>query len=774
MTDARPSKENLPGEMKSVIFLTNRWLSRQHLSEFHLYNILSGPNRSFPAQKTCLLFLLCTCICFSALAQKKNDAFQLHIREASSPVTIDGAMDEPAWLEAEVATDFYMMLPMDTSKANVRTEVRMSYDKDHLYLIAINYHALPGPYMVESLRRDFAFGKNDNFLLFMDPFDDLTNGFSFGANAAGAQWDGIMYEGGKVDLSWDNKWRSEVKNYDDRWVFEMAVPFKSIRYKKGITKWGINFSRLDLKTTEKSSWTPVPRQFPSAALAYTGNLIWDKAPPAAGLNVSIIPYTLGGLTRNHEAGIATKSQLDIGADAKIALTSSLNLDLTVNPDFSQVEVDRQVTNLDRFELFFPERRQFFLENGDLFANFGYASNRPFFSRRIGLGVPIQYGARLSGKINKDWRVGIMDIQTDRVDDNSRFLPAQNFAVVALQRRVFARSNIGAIMINKESIHYSASDSAPGLNPYNRNIGLEYNLASSNNIWTGKAMFLKSFTPGVAGRDFTHAANLQYNSRKWILSGEYEYIGRNYNAEVGYVPRRGFVKVNPFASRLFFPRGTRVLSHGPAINSTFYSDETMQKVTDHETALIYKVSFRTQAVLMAWVAENYVELLSPFDPTNSGLDSLATGTQHSWNSFGFDYVSKPQSLFTYRLSMRQGGYYQSGSRFNLTGDIGYRIQPYVSFLLSATYNDIDLPDPWNNRRFWLIGPRLDVTMTNKLYFTAFAQYNEQQNNVNLNTRVQWRYRPASDLFIVYTDNYFPEHFNVRNRALVLKLTYWWNL
>lgn len=720
------------------------------------------------------LFLLFTFLSASGFAQKKNETFRLNIRKASSPVIIDGVMNELAWEEAEVATDFYMMLPMDTSKANVRTDVRMTYDEDNLYLIAVNFHEVAGPYVVESLRRDFVFGKNDNFLLFMDPFNDLTNGFSFGANAAGAQWDGIMYEGGKVDLSWDNKWRSQVKNYEDKWIFEMAVPFKTIRYKRGITTWGINFSRLDLKTTEKSSWTPVPRQFPSAALAYTGDLVWDRPPPDAGPNVSIIPYALGGLTRDHEKGTSAKSRLDVGADAKIALTSSLNLDLTVNPDFSQVEVDRQVTNLDRFELFFPERRQFFLENGDLFANFGYASNRPFFSRRIGLGVPIQYGARLSGKINKDWRIGAMDMQTERVNEDDVFLPSQNFAVIALQRRVFARSNIGAIIINKESLGYSDSDSAAGVNPYNRNVGLEYNLASANNIWTGKTLFLKSFSPGEKGRDFTHAANLQYNSRKWIISGQYEYIGSNYNAEAGYVPRRGIVKFNPVTSHLFFPKGSRILSHGPGINSTYFFNEALTATIDYETILMYKISFRTQAVLTLWGAENYVKLLRPFDPTNSGLDSLEAGTVHRWKSFGFDFVSKPQSVFTYMLSMRQGGYYQSGTRFNLSADIGYRFQPYVSLLLSAAYNDIHLPEPWNERRFWLIGPRLDVTMTNNLYFTAFAQYNEQQKNVNLNTRLQWRYRPASDIFIVYTDNYFPETFHVRNRALVVKLTYWWNL
>jgi hypothetical protein len=170
----------------------------------------------------------------------------------------------------------------------------------------------------------------------------------------------------------------------------------------------------------------------------------------------------------------------------------------------------------------------------------------------------------------------------------------------------------------------------------------------------------------------------------------------------------------------------------------------------------------------------VQLLQPFDPTNTGKDTLARGTKHSWNAFGFDYISKPQSLFTYTFSTRYGGYYADGTRLSVSADLGYRFQPYVSIVASAVYNDIRMPGPWNKTRFWLIGPRLDVTMTNKLFFTAFVQYNEQQKNMNLNTRFQWRYKPASDLFIVYTDNYFPSPINVRNRAVVLKFTYWWNM
>ena len=210
---------------------------------------------------------------------------------------IDGVMNESAWQEAETANNFFMVLPMDTSKALVNTEVKMTYDRENIYIIAVCRLPKKAPYMVESLRRDFAFGKNDNFIFFLDPYNDLTNGYTFGANAAGAQWDGLLYEGGKADLNWDNKWNSVVKNYGDKWIFEAAIPFKTIRYKKGISEWGVNFSRLDISTPEKSSWAPVPRQFPTASLAYTGRLIWDQPLADPGLNLSFIPYGLTGLSK---------------------------------------------------------------------------------------------------------------------------------------------------------------------------------------------------------------------------------------------------------------------------------------------------------------------------------------------------------------------------------------------------------------------------------------------------------------------------------------------
>lgn len=728
---------------------------------------------NYPFNKLITALLIVSVTYLNSYGQKKNEAYRYRIHKAPAAIKVDGVLDDAGWKDAEIAKNFYMVLPMDTSFAKARTEVRMAYDDRNIYLVAECFQAVPGPNYVESLRNDWNFGKNDNFLMFLDPFDDQTNGFAFGSNAAGAQWDGMLYGGNSVDLNWDNKWQSVVKNYDNRWILEMAIPFKSIRYKKDISKWGINFSRLDLKTSEKSSWAPVSRQFPTASLAFSGILEWDQPPPPVGSNISLIPYALGGFAKNYDPNTDLRYRKNIGIDAKIALTSSLNLDLTVNPDFSQVEVDRQVTNLDRFELFFPERRQFFLENGDLFANFGYGSIRPFFSRRIGLGVPIRFGARFSGKPDKNWRIGAMNMQTGAVDNTG--LPAQNFTVASVQRRVFSRSNIGVIFINKQSVSdYPGGElTQPIYNSYNRTAGLEYNLASPNNRITGKVLGLKSFTPGKRGDDFVQAGDLQYAGRKMFLSWQHEYVGKNYTAEVGYVPRQGYFKINPRAGYTFFPKGGKILSHGPQLVYLSYFNTSLKR-TDDEAFLNYSFTTRKQSTFSTFVSYDYVQLLQPFDPTNFTKDTLARGSKHRWNAWGTSFNSKPQSVFTYSFSSRYGGYYANGTRLNLTADLGYRFQPFVSLALSTSYNHIDLPKPWNQHTFWLVGPRVDVTMTNKLFFTTFVQYNNQQNLVNLNTRLQWRYKPASDIFFVYTDNYLPAPFSIRSRAMVLKWTYWWNL
>jgi Domain of unknown function (DUF5916)/Carbohydrate family 9 binding domain-like len=716
--------------------------------------------------------LLCLLVAAMASAQKKNEARQYHIARATGPIAIDGQIDEAAWQTAELATDFHMVLPMDTSRATLRTEIRMAYDNQFMYISAVCFqtHRI----MIESLRRDWNFGRNDNFIFFMDPFDDQTNGFSFGANAAGAEWDGQQFDGGSVNLNWDNRWFSKVKRYADRWVFEAAIPFRTLRYKAGIDRWGINFSRNDLTTTEKSAWAPVPRQFPTSSLAYSGVLVWDVAPPKPGPNISAIPYVLGGVSKSYQPEQDPKFKRNIGGDAKVAITSSVSLDLTANPDFSQVEVDRQVTNLDRFELFFPERRQFFLENSDLFNNLGYGTLRPFFSRRIGLNTQMQYGARLSGRLTKDWRIGLLNAQTAATNDGKT--PVQNFAVATVQRRVFSRSNLIGFLVNRQAIN--AVNGAAASPAFNRNAGLEFNLASKTEVWRGKFLYFKSFGPQKTTRDYAASGFLRYNNRKLNFDIQQEYIGDNYNPEVGFVPRRGFYKTSVNAGYNFFPKSGPILTHSPGVSAFTFFGSNWGRTVENEIALFYNINLRTRANFTAWTGINYIDLLAPFDPTQRNGTLLPSGTKHDWRSWGTIFSSKPQALFTYGFETRYGGYFADGTRTRLSANMAYRVQPWGSLALSADYNDIRFPGDniygLTNARFWLISPRLDVTLTKSLYFTAFLQYNEQTDNVNLNTRFQWRYAPASDLFIVYTDNYLPEGFGVKNRAFVLKCNYWWNI
>ena len=281
------------------------------------------------------------------IGQVNTNNYRLSIQKTNEKIKIDGVLDEVTWKNATVAGDFFMITPVDTGKATQFSEARMSFDEENLYLSIIFFNnSKQGAYVVESLKRDFSFGKNDNFIVAIDPFNNQNTGFAFGLNAYGAQWDGTMFNGRNVDLNWDTKWYSEVQFDEEKWVCEIAIPFKSIRYNEDISEWGINFSRLDLKASEKSSWAPVPRQFPSVTLAYAGALVWETPPPKQSSNVSLIPYLSNNL--NSENNTTANYAFKVGGDLKYGLTSAMNLDVTINPDFSQAEVDQQVTTLDRF------------------------------------------------------------------------------------------------------------------------------------------------------------------------------------------------------------------------------------------------------------------------------------------------------------------------------------------------------------------------------------------------------------------------------------------
>ena len=742
-------------------------------------------------QKYIYLVLLVSIPIF-VFSQKRNENYKMHIKQSQGVLKIDGKLDEAAWFSAAAVSDFMMVNPFDTLCSKLRTDVRMTYDDKYLYISAECFLQSESNYVVESLKRDFSFGSNDNFLVFIDTFEDKTTGFSFGANAAGAQWDGQMSEGAKMNLNWDNKWESATTYNNKSWIFEAAIPFKSIRYRGNSTRWGINFSRLDLKAKEKSSWAPVPRQFPTAALAYAGVLVWDTPPPTPKQNISVIPYVLSGISANYETKNPANFRNQIGGDIKVSISSSMNLDMTLNPDFSQVDVDRQQTNLDRFELFYPEKRQFFIENSYLFDGFGTENIRPFFSRRIGLALnpktgiyeqtPITYGARLSGKLTNDWRIGVLNVQSERIE--AKGVPTQNYSMVAFQRKLFARSNVGVFMINKQSFIDTDLQRQNGFLEYNRNIGVEYNLASANNFWTGKIFYYGSLTPQNKDENFSHAASLAYQDNNWIISWKHQWVGANYNPEVGYVPRVNYTYINPEFGKIFYPKNKSSKLFYLTLRATSMNYWNNQGVkTDNTTYMAIEGKLKDQSSFGTFLSYDYVKLLYDFDATRMGNTALKKGTDHAWNAINLLYKSSPIKLLTYSTTARFGGYYGDGWRTGITGEIGYRFQPFGSISMALDYNDIqDVIIPGTDvatakkvsSQFWIIRPKIDITFTNKLFFATFFQLNQQTKNINLNARLQWRYKPASDLFLVYTDNYFPEIFQIRNRALVLKLNYWLNL
>jgi len=703
------------------------------------------------------------------IGQVNTDDYRLSIQKTNEKIKIDGVLEEAAWKNAAVAKDFFMITPVDTGKATQFSEARVSFDDENLYIAIIFFNnSTQGKYVVESLKRDFSFGKNDNFLVAIDPFNNQNTGFAFGLNAYGAQWDGTMYDGRSVDLNWDTKWYSEVQFDEEKWVCEIAIPFKSIRYNEEITEWGINFSRLDLKASEKSSWAPVPRQFPSVTLAYAGALVWDSPPPKQSSNVSLIPYLSNNL--NSQDNATPNNTFKVGGDLKYSLTSALNLDVTVNPDFSQAEVDQQVTNLDRFELFFPERRQFFLENGDLFSNFGYTTIRPFFSRRIGLNVPIQGGIRLSGNLDENWRIGIMDIQTRQ--DEGLNLAAENFGVVTLQRKVFDRSNLSVIFVNKQAINLNNDQN--NTSAYNRNVGLEYNYFSADNLWNGKLLFLKSLSPLAKQQGEVFSSHIGYQSTRWNWRLQQEYISGNYSAEVGFIPRNNYIKLQATGGYLYYTnKETPLLSHGPRVGRTYYFDTDFNK-KDQTQQLDYLFNFKNRSRFTLGIRRQYIELLTDFDPLRTQIAKLTAGTKHEWNSFTFSYDAKPQNRFTYSAELITGGYYDNGKRNAFLGEFGYRFQPYLELSSLVNYNKIELPAPWNTNSFWLLGIKSNLTLTNKIFFSNLFQYNEQLGLWNFNSRFQWRYKPASDIFLVFNSN----EISVPNVAtgwnLTLKVNYWLNL
>lgn len=704
------------------------------------------------------------------------------LKRSEQPIRIDGKVDEGAWRMGSPARQFWEYFPTDSVLSDTKTEIFMTYDDRNLYIAAICY-SVGDEYIINSLRRDFRAGGNDNITFILDPFQDQTNAFVFGMNPLGVRREALIANGGQnwddFDESWDNKWNGASYIGDGFWSCELAIPYSTIRFKEGETEWNFNAYRFDMQSNTRTTWARIPQNQTIMSLAYMGKMIWDEPLKKQGSNVAVIPYASSGYNQDFEEGESANYNSGIGGDAKILVSSGMNLDLTFNPDFSQVEVDQQVINTDRFEIFFPERRQFFLENADLFSGFGFGSINPFFSRRIGVSRdtstgqniqnPILMGARLSGKLDNNWRLGLLNMTTDK--DEANGLPRFNYSVAAVQRKVSTRSNLGMIFVNKQSVSDLSSDSTSTYDPFNRVLGLDYNLANKDNSVVGKVFYHQAFTAEDDDEDeninrFATGARIRYRKRKFELGYEHQYVGEGYDAQVGFVRRRDFFRVNPNARIFFYPKKGSINQHSINADVDFLWRPELGK-TDHNLRLFWDVDLRNTGGMFATINNTYIYLTDGFDPTRTDSEELPGERAYSFTSFSFSYRSDRRKLFSYRINPTFGQFY-NGYRYGLSGSFTYRFQPFGSININYNYSRIELPKPFASASLFLIGPRIDITFSKSLFWTTFLQYNSQIENFNINARFQWRFKPVSDLFLVYTDNYFTDVFRIRSRALILKL------
>ncbi len=713
-----------------------------------------------------------------------QDTIKAKVNFSTQEILIDGYEKEKVWETADEVTDFWQWFPTDNLRAEQRTVAKFLVDDINLYILIKSFSKTPD-YVVPSLRRDFLGSGNDNVTIILDTFMDGTNGFMFGTNPFGVKRESLISNGGDswdkdFNQSWDVKWETEASQQEGFTISEIKIPLKSIKYPENSTQWRVNIYRHDTDTKQWYTWANIPQNQGISGLAYTGILNFEKPLTKSTATVAIIPYVGGSVQKDFDTD-ERKSIFNYGGDAKLSIGSGMNLDLTINPDFSQVEVDDQIINLTRFEVTLPEKRQFFIQNSDLFANFGDRREaQPFFSRRIGVAKDttgaafenkIIAGVRLSGKINNNLRLGFLNMQTDK--DVSNQIAANNNTVFTLQQKVLDRSNINFIFVNRQTTGNPDFDHAQDL--YNRVVGVDFNLASKSNQWTGRAFLHNSFSPDQKNDAYASGVSFEYNVRSHSFNYGGTLIGDNYQSDLGFIRRTGIFKnYLRYTHRIWLD--SKLLRSINLSQSLYYIGRPKENylMTDRGLWSSIEFSFINQAKLQLRYSNRYTYLLNSFNPSRiSNSESLEALSDYNYDDLELSFRSDPSGIFNYNIKSSYGGFY-NGTKFSISTRMNYRIQPYFTASMRFNYDKIKLPAPYASTNLILIGPKVDVTFNKKLFWGTFFQYSSQSDNFGINSRLQWRFSPLSDFYLVYNDNYFvSDTFVPKVRSLTFKLTYWFN-
>ncbi|MCZ6768055.1 MAG: DUF5916 domain-containing protein [Acidobacteria bacterium] len=688
---------------------------------------------------------------------------EIFARPTNMPIELDGVLDEPAWAEAEPATDFIQREPFQGEPATEKTEVRILYDDKAIYFGISAFESEPDKVIINSLREDFTIRENDGVSVYLDTFNDDRNAFGFYINPAGAKRDVQSVDQGRNENpAWETVWDVKTKITEEGWFAEIRIPFKSLRFSESrVQTWGINFQRRIRRRSEQSFWAPIPRSFASFNVSFAGTLrgVEDVHP---GQNFKVKPFLTSQFRKF--SGDDFDTLVDLGLDLKYSLTSGLTLDATLNTDFSQVEVDEQRINLTRFSLFFPEKRDFFLENSGIFlfaqTDRSGPSTRdfiPFFSRRIGLSsggqpVPVLAGARFTGRVG-EYSLGLFNMQTRESDPE----PAHNFTVLRLKRNILAQSELGTLFINRQSDQSG---------DYNRTFGVDASFRFWQNLRI-TSFLATTRTPGFETGDMAGRTWVEWKTNLWEARTDYLDIGENFNAEVGFIPRRDIRKSTSFLGLRPRPRSISWIRE-------FFPNAQLQYITDQEGRLVTRITDLKFQISLADGGSFQVGRTLRFEREDEqfsigGLE-IASG-DYNFDRWFTEFRSDTSDRVSGSVRYETGDFWDGtskGVRLSLS------FKPNYKFTASARFQWDDLKLQQGNFTTRLINTRLEYAFNTQIFLSAFIQYNSERRQVSSNLRFNLIHRPLSDIFIVYNEERDSFQAGETDKSLTFKYTHMFDM
>lgn len=689
------------------------------------------------------------------------------------PIRIDGVLDDAAWKQATAASGFTQSEPREGQPATEQTEVFVAFDAQYLYVGALMHDSDAGSEVVNDMRKDFREDDQDDFEVILDTFRDRRNGYVFIVNPAGGRVDRqVSNEGREINSSWDAVWDVRTQRRPDGWSAEFRIPFRTLRFVPGADqRWGINFSRRIRRKNEIAFWAPVPRSFNLTRLSLAGDLT-GLEPGQAGRDIRVKPYVLTTTLRD-VGGAGFASDLNAGVDAKVAVTRGLTLDLTVRPDFAQVEADEQQVNLTQFSQFFPEKREAFLENSGIFYVGDAARNNRvnvpatpdednllFFSRRIGIDaerrpLDILAGGRLTGMAG-GFGIGLINMQVSGDD----ITDANNYTVLRLRRNVGQGSDIGMLYMQRQSTEHSAD--------VNRATGLDANIRFFGRMdWNSYVVGTR--TPGRSGDQFAARTSLNYESNAYHGKAGVMVLGDGFQNDLGFYRRTGVTKW--FLDTGLRPRPEGLRRHGirelhPHIVWDLFTDDQHHMVEKklHTGQTFF---FENGAVLEFSWNPNFNQLEQPLQ-LSPKADSLPAG-RYGWNEFGIlanTDQSRPVSLSS-RWAF--GGLY-NGTQKTVSATITWRPDYHLRVSMGVQRTDASLDLAHGDFVKSLYTVRANYSFTPAMFVDALSQFDPTSKQMNANVRFNLIHHPLSDLFVVYNDQRFlTADAPVAGRSIAVKFT-----